>query len=261
MAELLRAIDLTFAYDDRAALRGVSVSISTGEVVALIGPNGSGKSTLIHSLLRHLPATGSIALDGRPIEQLQRREIARRVAYLAQSPAYEPGQTVLDVLRVGRAPYWAAFGLESPRDEDVVRGIRRQLALDDLLHRSMDELSGGQRQRVFIGRCLVQQPALLLLDEPDTYLDLRHQVELGRTIRALAKDHGMGVLWASHDLNHAAAFADRLLLMNDGTIAADGTASEVLRADLLSDVYGVALECLGRPDGEPPIVIPRAAGR
>ena len=258
MSELLRAIDLHFAYGDRPTLRGISMSVSTGETVALIGPNGSGKSTLIQSLLGHLPATGAITLDGKPIAQWARKQFARRVAYLAQSPNYEPGQTVLDVLRVGRAPYWGAFGLESPGDAAVVRDVSGQLALDDLLHRSMDELSGGQRQRVFIGRCLVQQPTALLLDEPDTYLDLRHQVELGRLIRTLAKERGMGVLWASHDLNQAAAFADRLVLLRDGAVAAEGRPREVLRADLLSDVYGVPLECIER-SGEPPIVIPQSS--
>jgi iron complex transport system ATP-binding protein len=101
--------------------------------------------------------------------------------------------------------------------------VSHQLALNDLMHRSMDELSGGQRQRAFIGRCLVQEPAALLLDEPDTFLDLRHQVELGRTLRGLANEKGIGILWASHDLNSAAAFADRLVLLRDGTVVADGT--------------------------------------
>jgi len=260
MRELLRANDLTFAYGDRPALRSISISISSGETVALIGPNGSGKSTLIQSLLGHLPASGTITLDGRPIREWPRRELARRVAYLAQSPNYEPGQTVLDVLRVGRAPYWAAFGLESAGDGEVIREVSRQLQLDDLLGRPMDQLSGGQRQRVFIGRCLVQQPAVLLLDEPDTYLDLRHQVELGQLIRKLATEKAIGVLWASHDLNHAAAFADRLVLLREGAVAAEGKAADVLRADLLSEVYGVPLECIERP-GQPPIVMPRSSAR
>jgi ABC-type cobalamin/Fe3+-siderophores transport system ATPase subunit len=258
MAELLRAIDLTFAYGDRPTLRGVSISISTGETVALIGPNGSGKSTLIQSLLGHLAAKGAITLDGQPIADWSHRQFARRVAYLAQSPNFEPGQTVLDVLRVGRAPYWGAFGLESAGDGGVVRDVSRRLGLDDLLHRPMDQLSGGQRQRVFIGRCLVQQPAVLLLDEPDTFLDLRHQVELGRLIRALARDQDIGVLWASHDLNQAAAFADRLVLLREGEVAAEGSATEVLRAELLSSVYGVALERIDRP-GEAPIIIPQSS--
>jgi ABC-type cobalamin/Fe3+-siderophores transport system ATPase subunit len=256
MAELLRATNMTFSYGDRPALRGISLVISSGQTIALIGPNGSGKSTLIQCLLGHLAAAGSIALEGRPIGQWPRRQFARRVAYLAQSPNFEPGQTVLDVLRVGRAPYWAAFGLESPGDARVVREVCGQLGLEALLDRPMEHLSGGQRQRVFIGRCLVQQPALLLLDEPDTYLDLRHQVELGHLIRSQVKERKMGVLWASHDLNQAAAFADRLVLLNEGTVAAEGEAREVLQAELLSQVYGVPLQCLERPD-QPPVVIPR----
>jgi ABC-type cobalamin/Fe3+-siderophores transport system ATPase subunit len=259
MPELLRAIDLCFAYGERPTLRGISLSIATGETVALIGPNGSGKSTLIQSLLGHLRATGSITLDGVAISELPRRQIARRMAYLAQAPSFEPGQSVLDVLRVGRAPYWGAFGLESPGDAAVVREVTDRLALGDLLDRPMDQLSGGQRQRVFIGRCLVQEPAALLLDEPDTYLDLRHQVELGRLIRTLAKEREIGVLWASHDLNQAAAFADRLILLREGAVAAEGSAAEVLRADLLSEVYGVSLECFDGSGGVP-IVIPRLRG-
>jgi len=256
MSELLRAVDVNFAYGDQPTLRGISLSISSGETVALIGPNGSGKSTLIQVLLGHLRGTGSVLLDGKPIADQPRRQIARRLAYLAQSPSFEPGQTVMHLLRAGRAPYWAAFGLESPGDVAVVRDISRQLNLDDLLSRSMEHLSGGQRQRVFVGRCLVQQPAVLLLDEPDTYLDLRHQVELGRLIRTLAKGQGLGVLWASHDLNQSAAFADRLILLRDGAVVAEGAAAEVLRAEVLSEVYGVELECIDRP-GKAPIVLPK----
>src|SRR5213076_2350519 len=114
-----------------------------------------------------------------------------RVAYLPQSPATEPGQTVLDALRLGRSPYWSAFGLESPRDEQVVRSVSKRLGLDDLLSRPMDELSGGQRQRVFVGRCLVQEPTALLLDEPNTFLDLRHQVELCQLLRQLSKEQSI----------------------------------------------------------------------
>jgi iron complex transport system ATP-binding protein len=256
MPPLLQAQNLGFAYTDRPALRNISLSIPSAQTIALIGPNGSGKSTLIQCLLGHLPATGNITLDGKPLAAWPPKQFARRVAYLAQSPSFEPGQTVLDVLRLGRAPYWSAFGIESPTDATVIRDISTQLDLNDLLTRPMDELSGGQRQRIFIARCLVQQPAVLLLDEPDTYLDLRHQVELGQLIRNLAKEKNIGILWASHDLNQAAAYADRLILLHEGAIAAAGQASDVLRPDLLTTVYGVSLECIERP-GHPPIVIPR----
>jgi iron complex transport system ATP-binding protein len=134
--------------------------------------------------------------------------------------------------------------LESPRDVQVVRDVAHLLHLTDLLDRQMDHLSGGQRQRVFLGRCLVQEPAVLLLDEPNTYLDLKHQVDLGQLLRTLSRQKNLAILMASHDLNLAAQFADRMLLLSQGQIAADGPAIEVLRPDLLSKVYGLPLETL-----------------
>src|SRR5436190_21818696 len=188
MTELLTASSITFAYGDAPVLRGVDVTLAAGEVVALLGPNGSGKSTLIRTLLGHLRASaGSIAWDGRPIERWRRRDLAKRVAYLPQAPTYDPQQTVADVLRLGRAAYWTAFGIESPRDATVVADVARTLGLTDFVDRPIDSLSGGQRQRVFVGRCLAQEPAALLLDEPSTFLDLRYQVELCQLLQNLAR--------------------------------------------------------------------------
>src|SRR5205085_815914 len=206
MDPLLEADNLSFAYGERPVLRGVSLRLGAGEVVALLGPNGSGKSTLIRALLGQLPAAGSMKWEARPVNNWSRRELARRVAYLPQSPAFEPEQRVADVLRTGRAPYWGAFGLESARDLRVVIEVADLLGLTDLLDRPMGHLSGGQRQRVFVGRCLVQEPQALLLDEPNTFLDLRYQVELGRLLTRLSRERGIGVLMASHDLNLAGAF-------------------------------------------------------
>jgi iron complex transport system ATP-binding protein len=247
MEPLLQARNLTLSYGDRAALSGVNLHLSPGEVVALLGPNGSGKSTLIQSLFGHLQADGEIHWFDKPLKKWAPRELAKRVAYLPQSPQYQPGQPVLEVLQLGRSPYWAGFGLESPRDAVVVRSIADQLALNDILHRPMDELSGGQRQRVFIGRCLVQEPAALLLDEPNTYLDLKHQVELCQLLRQLSKTQSIGVLMASHDLNLASAFADRVVVMSQGKVVADGGV-EVLQPGMLSEVYGVKLIRVERPN-------------
>jgi iron complex transport system ATP-binding protein len=164
------------------------------------------------------------------------------VAYLPQAPTADADHLVADVLRLGRSPYWGAFGLESARDADVVRDVAATLELTDLLGRTMDQLSGGQRQRVFVGRCLAQEPAALLLDEPTTFLDLRHQVELLRLLKRLAKERQVAVLMASHDLNLAAALADRAVLLDAGAVAAAGTPSEVLEPGLLLRVYGVSME-------------------
>ena len=256
---LLSAMNVDAAYGDRAVLRGVSLDLQAGEVVGLLGPNGAGKSTLLRALLGQIAATGDILWDGRPLASWKRSELARRVAYLPQSPSSPALQRVEDVLRTGRAPYWGAFGLESARDLHVVHEVSERVNLTSLLKRPMAELSGGQRQRVFVGRCLVQEPAALLLDEPSTFLDIRHQVELNHLIRQLAKDHKIAVIAASHDLNLAGMLADRLVLLNEGRVVRDGTPSEVLESQTLSSVYGVPIERIDRPDGQPPIVIPKVS--
>ena len=186
---MLQATGLQFSYGVQPIIKGVSLTLAPGEVVALLGPNGSGKSTLIRLLLGHLHGEGAIDWEGKAIKKWSRRDLARRIAYLPQSPLFEPDQTVEESLRLGRAPYWGAFGLEAESDVKVVQQVSATLGLDSLLERRMDELSGGQRQRVFIGRCLAQQPAALLLDEPNTFLDLKHQVDLCRLLQNLAKEN------------------------------------------------------------------------
>lgn len=249
---LLDATNLSFSYGDQPVLRGVSVSLEKGEVVALIGPNGSGKSTLTKAVLGHVAATGSINWDGRPLAQWRRRELAQTVTYLPQTPTYDQDTTVHDVLRLGRSPYLGAFGIESTRDIQIVQEVAGQLGLTNLLGRSMDALSGGQRQRVFIGRCLVQQPSALLLDEPNTFLDLQHQAELVALLRSLATE-GIAVLIASHDLNLAAALADRFVLLKDGAVMATGSADEVLEPQRLSAVFATPLR---RVDAGYPAIVP-----
>jgi len=257
---LMTSTGISFAYGDKPVLRDVRITLAPGEVVALIGPNGSGKSTLIKSLLGHLHASGEIAWDGKPLRQWKRRDLARLVAYLPQFPALDPQQRVADVLSLGRAPYWGAFGIESPRDVEVVQRTIDELHLREWTTRRMDEISGGQRQLVYVARALIQEPRALLLDEPNTYLDLRHQVELARLMRALARDCSLGLLVASHDLNLAAAFADRLVLMHDGAVAAAGSAEEVLKPELLTRVYGVRMQRLAR-EGGPPVLVPDEPSR
>jgi iron complex transport system ATP-binding protein len=255
MPELLRASNLSFSYADRPVLREATLSLASGEIVSLLGPNGAGKTTLIRALLGHLRASGTIEWDGKRLSSWSHRALARRVAYLPQTPTSDAGQTVLEVLRLGRAAYWTAFGIETARDAQVVDEVAATLDLRDLLDRSMDELSGGQRQRVFVGRCLVQEPAAMLLDEPSTFLDLKHQVELCALLRKLSREKQIAVLMASHDLNLAAGFSDRLMLLHDGTIVATGNASEVLQPELLARVYGVPIDRIER-DGKSPIVFP-----
>lgn len=254
---LLVARNLQFSFGHRAVLKDVSLKLNAGEVVALLGPNGAGKSTLLRALLGHLRGSGTISWDGRDVRTWSRRELARRVAYLPQSPTADPDQLVADVLRAGRAPYWGAFGLESSRDVEVVGAVAQRLNLTDLLDRPMAELSGGQRQRVFLARCLVQEPAALLLDEPNTFLDLRHQVELGRLLKQLSRDSGLAVLMASHDLNLAGAVADRMILIDSGTIAAEGTPDVVLNPEVVAKVYGLSMIRIDDPGRAIPLIWPQ----
>jgi iron complex transport system ATP-binding protein len=239
---LLETENLCFSYGTRPVLSQVDLQLRAGEIVALLGPNGSGKSTLLRALLGQLRASGKLLWEGRPVSKWTPRYLARRVAYLQQTPTWEAEQTVADVLRMGRSPYLQAFGLESQHDVTVVGDVARQMDLSDLLDRRLDSLSGGQRQRVFLGRCLVQEPKAMLLDEPNTYLDLRHQVELGKKLRELARMKNLSVLMASHDLNLAGQFADRLILLSEGKVVADGTSSDVLAPELLSAVYGLPMQ-------------------
>lgn len=254
---LLAAEHLQFSFGDLPVLRDVSLKLAAGEVVALLGPNGAGKSTLLRVLLGHLHAAGTILWEGRDIRAWGRREFARRVAHLPQSPTVDPDQSVSEVLRTGRAPYWGAFGLESRRDVEVVNSVARQLHLADLLARPMAELSGGQRQRIFLARCLVQEPAALLLDEPNTFLDLRHQVELGRLLKQLSRDSGIGILMASHDLNLAGAIADRMILLDAGKVAAEGTPDKVLDPDVVTRAYGLPMRRIDLPGDPNPLIWPQ----
>lgn len=249
---LLAASNLHFSYGVRPVLQGISVTLEPGEVVALLGPNGSGKSTLFKALLGQIRGEGQIEWEGRPLTSWGKKELARRVAYLPQSPVYEAEQTVGDTLRLGRAPYWGAFGVESDRDLAAATAVAELMSLTDLVDRRMDELSGGQRQRALVGRCLTQEPAALLLDEPTTFLDLRHQVELSRLLQKFAREKSIGVLMASHDLNLAASFADRLILLREGSIVAEGAAEKVLEPGVLEKVYGVPMR---RVEGN--LVVPK----
>ena len=252
---LLQARAINFAYGARPVLHDVSLDLFKGQVVALIGPNGSGKSTLIKLLCGHLRGQGQITLMGAPLAKWRKRMLARKLAYLPQSPSFEPSDRVYDVLRLGRACYWAAFGLESEHDIDAVASTAKILSLEDFLDRRMDELSGGQRQRVFVGRCLVQEPSILLLDEPNSFLDLRHQVDLLKLLQKLAHECQLSVLMASHDLNLAGAFSDQLLLMSEGRLTARGTAEQVLQPDIIEQAYGLPMTILA--SGEHRMLIPK----
>jgi iron complex transport system ATP-binding protein len=256
---MLIARNIHVSYGPRSALDGVNLSIFPGELVVVLGPNGSGKSTLVKAVLGSVHSTGTIEWFGRRLRSWNRRKLARKLAYLPQSPGFEPGQTVLEVLRLGRAPYWSAFGVESTADDAAVHRVARELEMSDWFDRPVETLSGGQRQRVYIGRCLVQDPAAILLDEPTAHLDLRHQLDLCDRLRQFTREKKIGVLIVLHDLNLAAHVADRIVLLSGGKVAAIGAPNEVMTTDTIAGVYDLPMTSVSS-DGDRPVLFPAAYG-
>jgi iron complex transport system ATP-binding protein len=252
---------LVVAHGTRRVLDGVDVALAPGEVVGLIGPNGAGKSTLVRCLAGLLrPAVGTVTLEGRPLAAWPRREIARRLALVPQDPHLEFPYTVLEVALMGRAPHHTALALPGAEDVAVARAALARLDVADLAARPLDRLSGGERQRVFLARALAQEPRILLLDEPTTHLDLRHQTQLHEIVRALARDRGLAVLTVLHDLNLAAAACDRLVLLVDGRIAAQGAPADVLRAEILEAAFATVLHVARHAVTGAPVVLPLLPG-
>ncbi|WP_104632766.1 siderophore ABC transporter ATP-binding protein CdtA [Streptomyces sp. MH60] len=240
----LSATGVTVAYDGVDVVHDAAVRLRPGEVTVLVGPNGSGKSTLLRTVARLQRARGAtLSLDGTTDGlALTSREFSRYVALLTQGRPTPGGLTVRDVVEFGRYPYRGRWGRPDP---DGPAAVDRALALtgvDGLADRGADHLSGGQLQRVWLASCLAQETGVLLLDEPTTYLDLRYQVELLDLIRDLADDHGIAVGVVLHDLDQAAAVADRITLLEAGRIVADGPPEEVLTPERLTAVYGIRID-------------------
>ncbi|MEV8020261.1 ABC transporter ATP-binding protein [Streptomyces sp. NPDC086554] len=240
----LAAEDVTVAYDGVDVVHDAAVSLRPGEVTALAGPNGSGKSTLLRALARLQSArTGTLTFDGGTDGlALTSRQFARHVALLTQARPTPSGLTVRDVVEFGRYPYRGRWGRADPEGPDAVDRALRMTGVEDLAGRGADQLSGGQLQRVWLASCLAQETGVLLLDEPTTYLDLRYQVELLDLIRDLADDHAIAVGVVLHDLDQAAAVADRIALLHAGRIIADGAPEDVLTPERLTDTYGIRID-------------------
>ncbi|MEV6260181.1 ABC transporter ATP-binding protein [Streptomyces sp. NPDC051784] len=244
----LTAEAVTVAYGKVDVVHEAGITLRPAEVTALVGPNGSGKSTLLRTLARLQSArTGNLTIDAGTDEAtdgfaLGAREFARRVALLTQSRSTPGGLTVRDVVDFGRYPYRGRWGRPDPHGAAAVDRALSLTGVEELAGRGVDQLSGGQLQRVWLASCLAQETDVLLLDEPTTYLDLRYQVELLDLIRDLADDHGIAVGVVLHDLDQAAAVADRVALLRAGRIVADGLPEDVFTPDLLSDVYGIRID-------------------
>ncbi|MDH6464064.1 iron complex transport system ATP-binding protein [Micromonospora sp. A200] len=253
----LDGVGLTLAYERRIVAEGLSVSVPDGSFTVVIGPNACGKSTLLRALARTLrPRAGTVLLDGRDIHALPSRAVARTLGLLPQSSVAPDGITVADLVARGRYPHQGLLRQWSREDERVVAESMAATGVAELADRPVDELSGGQRQRVWIAMALAQQTPLLLLDEPTTWLDVAHQIEVLDLCARLHEEQGRTLVAVLHDLHHAARYATHLIAMRDGRVVAEGDPREVVTAELVQEVFGLPCRIVEDPETGTPLVVP-----
>ncbi|MET3468178.1 ABC transporter ATP-binding protein [Microbacterium sp. NPDC006705] len=260
-ATSLAAESVTLAYDGAEIVRDLSVRIEPGSFTVIIGPNACGKSTLLRGLSRLLaPRAGNIVLDGRAITELPAKEVARRLGLLPQSAIAPEGITVRELVGRGRYPHQNLFRQWSAADDAAVDEALAATGTTQLASRAVEALSGGQRQRVWVAMVLAQQTDLLLLDEPTTFLDVAHQVDLMELFAEL-NERGRTIVAVLHDLNHAARYASRIVAMRDGRILAEGPPAEVITSERVQEVFGLANIVVDDPVTGGPLVVPLRARR
>ena len=253
----LSAQDLVLSYGERLVVDGLSVTLPAGRITIIVGANACGKSTLLRGLSRLLkPAGGQVLLGGRDIHSRPAREVARTLGLLPQTPVAPDGITVADLVGRGRYPHQGWFRQWTPGDDDAVAAALEATGTLDLAERNVDELSGGQRQRVWIAMALAQETGILLLDEPTTFLDVTHQIEVLDLITDLNRRAGTTVAIVLHDLNLAARYADHLVAMKAGQIAAEGAPAEVVTEELVREVFGLQSRVIPDPVSGTPMVVP-----
>ena len=242
--------DLSIGYHQRLVIEGLDVTIHRGGITTIIGPNGCGKSTLLRGLGRLLPTRrGSVILNGTDIATMRTRDVARQLGILPQSPAAPEGLTVADLVSRGRHPHQSWMQQWSGDDEREIAAALALTGMHGLEDRPLDELSGGQRQRAWIAMTLAQETPILLLDEPTTFLDLAHAVDVLELVDRLNRELERTVVMVLHDLNLAARYSDRIIVMKDGAIVASGPPAEVITAELLLEVFGLQARVLIDGDG------------
>lgn len=250
--------NVTVGYGDQPVVRNATVELPDNRVSTFIGPNGCGKSTLLKTMCSLLDYSGSVMLGGREIKSIPRRERAQSLTLLPQSPTAPDGLSVYQLISRGRHPYQGLLGRWSTSDEEAVQHAIATTQLEELQDRPVGDLSGGQRQRVWIAMTLAQDASTMLLDEPTTYLDLAHSLEVLRLVRAMQEEENRTVIMVLHDLNLAARFSDHIVAIGrDGQIAATGTPAEVLTEETLAATFGLSALVTTDPVSGGPLIVPR----
>lgn len=258
----LRARALTLAYDGAPVVHGVDLDVRPGQVTCVVGANGCGKSTLLRGLGRLLrPVAGTVELDGSDIRSLPTRKVAEVVGLLPQQPVAPEGITVADLVARGRYPHQGLFARAGAGDRDVVASALAATDTHALAGRRVEELSGGQRQRVWIAMVLAQAPRVMLLDEPTTYLDIAHQVDVLDLLDGLNHEHGTTVVMVLHDLNLAARYAHHLVVMHRGRVLVEGAPADVLTPQVVAEAFGLRCRVVPDPVTGTPLVVPEAGSR
>ncbi|GHG11444.1 iron-dicitrate ABC transporter ATP-binding protein [Deinococcus piscis] len=258
----LEASHLTLGYGEQAILSDLNFALRGGAVTSLVGANGCGKSTLLRALSRLLaPSGGSVMLDGQDLHRLNAKEVARRLAILPQGPVAPEGLTVEQLVWFGRHPHQGFLGGRSEADRAQVAWAMSQTGMTAFAGRPLEALSGGQRQRAWIAMSLAQSTPVLLLDEPTTYLDLSHQLEVLELVQRLNREQGKTVVMVLHDLNQAVRYSDELVAVQGGRVYAQGDPAELMTPELLRDVFGLKAHVLQDPDTGRPHIIPYAVAR
>lgn len=253
---------LQAGYDDNIVIDELNLTIPKGSITALIGANGCGKSTLLKTICRILqPMGGSVYLDGRSIHERNTAELAREMAILPQQPTAPQGLTVRELVAYGRSPYRSGlWGRLSSKDREMIDWALSATGLTSLADRSIDQLSGGQRQRAWIAMAVAQDTDIVFLDEPTSFLDIAHQLEIMKVVSALHREKGKTIIMVLHELNQAARFADFIVAMREGSIVKTGTPEEVMTPTILRRVFGITATVMTDPYTGRPFCIPREAG-
>ena len=239
MNAIIKAQNISVSINEKEIVHGISLDIPEGKVTAIIGPNGCGKSTTLKALSRILPYKGSVTFKGQEMSTLSQREFAKCLAILTQSPQAPSDLTVNDLVEMGRFPHRGFLGRAGKDDKEHVEWALEQTGVKEMRYRLLNTLSGGERQRAWIAMALAQRPEVLLLDEPTTYLDICHQLEIMQLIGRLNQELGLTVVMVVHDLNHAIMYADYVVVVKAGRLVTSGAPREIITADLLADVFKV----------------------